>query len=66
MTDFIPRSDAEFQSWEANFVNYLTGNVSELGLTPGDLTMLTNKQAHPEARASSECGEESSGRTPHI
>jgi len=38
MPDYIPRSDAEFSGWLKNLVTYANANLSELGLTPADIT----------------------------
>ncbi|NOT02123.1 MAG: hypothetical protein HOP29_16045 [Phycisphaerales bacterium] len=35
--EFIPRSDAEFDSWQANFIGYANANLAALGLVAGDL-----------------------------
>ena len=33
MPDFIPSSDAEFDSWQINGLTYLNANLAALGLT---------------------------------
>ncbi|MBU0717320.1 MAG: hypothetical protein KJ749_03650 [Planctomycetes bacterium] len=38
--DYIPRGDAEFNSWQANFVTYANANLVNLGLVIGDLTTI--------------------------
>jgi hypothetical protein len=44
MADYIPRSDADFNTWQANFLNYVGSNLAPLGLTAADLTPLTTAQ----------------------
>ena len=43
MSDFIPKSDPEFQAWAANFSTYLTANAVALGLVAGDATSVATK-----------------------
>src|SRR5438876_1532576 len=38
MSDFIPRSDADFSDWLHNFITYANANLAALGLTAGDMT----------------------------
>lgn len=45
MPDYIPGSDAEYDTWINNFVNYATDNSAALGLVAGDVTLLSNAQA---------------------
>jgi predicted phage tail protein len=40
--DYIPPADAEFHNWLGNFHDYVNTNAATLGLTPGDVTPLTN------------------------
>lgn len=43
-SDFIPRPDAQFDSWQINFVTYLAANLGGLGLVAGDITATTTAQ----------------------
>ncbi len=43
-SDYIPRGDAEFSGWIANFVTYANANLAGLGLVAGDLTPVTTAQ----------------------
>ena len=43
-TDYIPRGDAEFNAWQANFVTYANANQLALGLVPADLTLIIVSQ----------------------
>jgi len=45
MPDYIPASDAEFNAWQANFVNYANLNLANLGLVILDLTSIFSAQA---------------------
>src|SRR5690349_10754194 len=64
MPDFIPPSDAEFDSWQANFVTYLNAHLVALGLTALDPDVAavvaaqtpwtTNYPAHIAAQAAAE------------
>ena len=42
--DYIPRSDAEFDTWQTNFMTYLSSNTAALGLDAADITTLTGLQ----------------------
>ena len=34
--DYVPRGDADFNAWQANFVTYANANLANLGLAiPG-------------------------------
>ncbi|EDX73626.1 hypothetical protein MC7420_6674 [Coleofasciculus chthonoplastes PCC 7420] len=44
MTSYMPRSDADFNNWQANFVTALTNYLSDLGLTAEDITSITTAQ----------------------
>jgi hypothetical protein len=44
MADYIPRPDSDFNTWQANFLNYVGANLATLGLTAADLTPLTSSQ----------------------
>ncbi|NOT00490.1 MAG: hypothetical protein HOP29_07670 [Phycisphaerales bacterium] len=35
--DYIPRADAEFDGWQANFVAYANAHLADLGLVAGDI-----------------------------
>src|SRR3972149_11878448 len=60
--DYIPRGDAEFNAWQANFVTSATANQLALGLVPADLTLIILSQpvwtlsftAHVAAQASAQ------------
>ncbi len=43
--DYIPRSDAEFNGWQANFVASANANLAGLGLVAADLTPIITAQA---------------------
>ena len=36
MADYIPAPDAEFNSWQVNFVTYANANLAALGLVAAD------------------------------
>jgi hypothetical protein len=42
--DYIPRSDAEFNAWQANFVASANANLAGLGLVAADLTPIITVQ----------------------
>lgn len=42
--DYIPRNDAEFINWAANFLAVLGANLSELGLVAADLTAVADER----------------------
>ncbi len=44
MPDYIPRADADFDSWQANFVTYANANLAALGLVAGDLVPIAGGQ----------------------
>src|SRR5436190_2164800 len=39
-TDFIPPSDADFDAWLTNFVDYVVANAVALGATPAQVSSL--------------------------
>lgn len=39
-TDYIPASDADFDAWQQNLVNYVVANAAALGLPPADVTSI--------------------------
>lgn len=41
MADYIPASDAEFDTWIHNLLHYASGHLAALGLVAGDLTAIT-------------------------
>lgn len=43
MADYIPRTDAVFQTWQDNFKAYAVANAVALGLSPADVIELTTK-----------------------
>lgn len=45
MADYIPDSDAEFNTWLQNFTHYASGRLAELGLVAADLAPLTAAQS---------------------
>ena len=40
MADYIPSSDAEFNAWLNNFVEYVAANAADLGVSPAQVTQL--------------------------
>jgi hypothetical protein len=42
--DYVPRPDGNFDTWQANFVSYVSANMAALGLVAGDITPLTTAQ----------------------
>ena len=44
MPDYIPGGDAEFSTWQANFVTYANANLAALGLVAADLTPIVAAQ----------------------
>ena len=44
-TDYIPRPDADYNAWIANFVTYANANLAGLGLVAADMTPVTTAQA---------------------
>src|SRR5437763_12990802 len=45
MADYIPRPDADFNTWQDNFINTLNANPSDYSLTAADLTPLATAQS---------------------
>ena len=45
MPDYIPGADAAFDTWQANFVSVVNGNLAGYGLVAADLTPVTAAQA---------------------
>ena len=45
MPDYIPRVGSEFNDWQSNFIDYVTNNAGNMGLTPEDLAPLTATQS---------------------
>lgn len=45
MPDYIPNSDADFNTWQANFQKYAASNLAALGLTAADLAPITTAQS---------------------
>ena len=39
-TDYIPASDAEFDAWQQNLVNYVVANAAALGVSPAEVTSI--------------------------
>jgi hypothetical protein len=66
MADYIPNSDADFNSWQANFITYVDTNQAALGLTAADMLPLTTAQsdwtnnytAHVAAQAAAEAAQQ--------
>ena len=71
--DYIPRGDADFNAWQANFVTYVTANLVNLGLAPPDLIPIASAQgawtpsltAHVAAQANAQaaCATKNANRT---
>jgi hypothetical protein len=38
--DFIPRSDADFNTWIQTFITYASANLAVLGIIAADITSL--------------------------
>lgn len=66
MADYMPRADAAFDTWQANFITYASANTAALGLAAGDITPLTTAQtawntdypAHVAAQAAASSAKE--------
>jgi hypothetical protein len=39
-TDYIPASDADFDAWQQNLVNYVVANAAALGVPPAEVTSI--------------------------
>ena len=50
MGDFIPPSDADFDSWLQNFVSYVAANAAALGASPAEVTALQGVQTDWDAK----------------
>ncbi len=44
MTNYMPRSDADFNNWQGNFIATLTNYLTDLGLTAEEITPITTAQ----------------------
>jgi hypothetical protein len=44
MPDYIPRTDADFDGWQANWVTYAATNAAALGIGPAELTAIQAAQ----------------------
>ena len=44
MSDYIPTSDADFDAWQKNFVDYIVANAAALNITPAQVTSLQGQQ----------------------
>jgi hypothetical protein len=44
MSDYIPTSDADFDAWQKNFVDYVVANAAALNITPAQVTSLQGQQ----------------------
>jgi len=44
MSDYIPTSDAYFDAWQKNFVDYIVANAAALNITPAQVTSLQSQQ----------------------
>ena len=42
--DYIPASDADFDVWSKNFVDYVVANAATMGITPAQVTSLQGGQ----------------------
>lgn len=52
ITNFIPSSDGDLDTWEQNFVTVFTANAAALGFTPAEVTAVTAEiAAHRTAYA---------------
>ena len=45
MADYIPTTDADFNTWQDNLLKYAGANLAALGLTAADLTPITAAQS---------------------
>ena len=71
--DYIPRGDADFNAWQANFVTYANANLADLGLVLPDLISIMSAQgawtpsltAHVAAQANAQaaCATKNANRT---
>ncbi len=43
-TDYIPPSDADFDVWLQNFVDYVVANAAALGASPAQVTIAARSQ----------------------
>ena len=46
MADYIPRPDADFDTWQLNFMSTLSANLGVYGLVAADLTVATAAQTN--------------------
>lgn len=68
--DCLPRRDAAFHGWQANFVSYANANLLALGLTPADMTPILAAQtawtsgypAHIAAQAAAQAARDAAAR----
>ncbi|WP_446421963.1 hypothetical protein [Coleofasciculus sp.] len=44
MSSYMPRSDADFNNWQGNFIATLTNHLTDLGLTAEEITSITTAQ----------------------
>jgi hypothetical protein len=44
MADYIPTSDADFDAWQKNFVDYVVTSAAALNITPAQVTSLEGQQ----------------------
>jgi hypothetical protein len=49
-TDYIPPSDADFDAWLTNFVDYVVANAVALGATPAQVTSLQTVKTDWDAK----------------
>lgn len=49
MADYIPSGDAEFNTWQANFINNLSANKAAFGLTDAEIAGITGAQGEWES-----------------
>ncbi len=73
MADYIPRGDADFNAWQANFVTYANDNLADLGLVLPDMIPITSAQSAwtpsltdhvaAQANAQSACATKNANRT---
>lgn len=51
MPDYIPRTDAGFDTWQTQFATYLNANLGALGLPPGDADVAAVNAARTDWQA---------------
>jgi len=46
MSDYLPRTDGDFNAWQVNFLTYANANLAALGLVAADLLPVSNAQTN--------------------